>query len=67
MRVDTRGRSCPEPLLMVKKSLEEGRNKLEILVDTKTALNNVQRYLKNKGFTASILEEEDYFIIKVND
>lgn len=52
---------------MVKKSLEEGRNKLEILVDTKTALNNVQRYLKNKGFIASILEEEDYFIIKVND
>ncbi|WP_027632975.1 sulfurtransferase TusA family protein [Clostridium hydrogeniformans] len=66
MKVDARGRACPEPLLMVKNSLEEGEKNLEILVDTNTALNNIMRYLKNKGFITSTEEEEDYFIIKVN-
>ena len=66
MKVDARGRACPEPLLMVKNSLEEGEKNLEILVDTNTALNNIMRYLKNKGFITSTEEEEEYFIIKVN-
>lgn len=50
LKVDTRGRSCPEPVLLTQKSLKAGENEIEILVDNSTALQNVTKFLKNSGF-----------------
>lgn len=49
-KLDTRGMSCPQPVLMTKKTLEQNHTELEILVDNETALGNVTRYLMNQGF-----------------
>lgn len=62
-RIDTCGMSCPQPVLMTKKSLEENPEGLEIVVDNNTAKGNVERFLKNAGYTVSINEEDDIFII----
>ena len=49
--VDTRGMSCPQPVLMTKKTIEAtGADKVTVLVDNTTALGNVTRYLKSAGF-----------------
>jgi TusA-related sulfurtransferase len=55
--VDARGVSCPEPVLMVKNAVAKGNKSLEILVDNNTAMNNVSRFLKNKGFSKVTIDE----------
>jgi len=62
-RIDTCGMSCPQPVLMTKKSLEESPDGLEVVVDNNTAKGNVERFLKNAGYNVSIKEEGDTFII----
>lgn len=49
-RIDTRGMSCPQPVLMAKKALDAGATELEVLVDNATADGNVKRFLINRGF-----------------
>lgn len=51
IKVDARGMSCPQPVLMVKKSLGKDAKAIEILVDNATAQNNITRFLKNEGFS----------------
>jgi tRNA 2-thiouridine synthesizing protein A len=48
--IDTRGLSCPQPVLMTKKSIEPVTKSVEVLVDNDTAMNNVIRFLKSAGF-----------------
>ena len=49
--IDTRGMSCPQPVLMTKKALAASNNaSLDVLVDNAAALNNVTRFLKSAGF-----------------
>ncbi|WP_129600734.1 sulfurtransferase TusA family protein [Anaerophilus nitritogenes] len=62
-RVDTRGMSCPQPVLMTKNAISDDPEKLEILVDNNTAKNNVSRFLKHTGYTFQIKEVDEDFII----
>ena len=41
-KVDARGYSCPQPVLITKKSLEENPEGVEVLVDNNTACMNVK-------------------------
>ncbi len=63
-KIDTSGTSCPQPVLMVKKALEENPIGADIIVDNKTAKENVERFLKN--FDYKILSEDkgEYFLIE---
>lgn len=63
-RIDTCGMSCPQPVLMTKKALEKAPEGADIIVDNNTARENVTRFLKNAGYTVSISENEDTFIIE---
>ena len=48
--VDARGRSCPEPVIMVQSAMKENSNNLVVLVDTQVAAENITRFAKDKGF-----------------
>lgn len=61
--VDTCGMSCPQPVLMTKKALKDNAEAIEIVVDNNVAKGNVERFLKSVGYTASILEKDDVYII----
>lgn len=50
-QIDTRGMSCPHPVLMTKKALEVNSAEVTVLVDSKTAKSNVERYLNSTGYT----------------
>ena len=63
-KIDTCGMSCPQPVLMTKKSLEENPEGLDIVVDNTTARGNVERYLKSAGYTSTIPEYDDTFLIE---
>ncbi|MDR3584206.1 MAG: sulfurtransferase TusA family protein [Desulfosporosinus sp.] len=50
-QIDTRGMSCPQPVLMTKKALEVNSTEVTVLVDSKTAKSNVERYLNLTGYS----------------
>lgn len=66
VKVDTRGRSCPEPVLLTKQAVEGERDeKIEILTDSQVAKDNILRYIKSKGLSADVEEEEQHTRITV--
>ncbi len=66
VRVDARGMSCPQPVLMVKNTLESNKDGFEILVDNNVAKENVSRFVKNAGLRVKIEEINDDFLIKAS-
>jgi tRNA 2-thiouridine synthesizing protein A len=62
--VDTRGLSCPQPVIMVTREIVGGEKKFEVLVDTEASFENVTRLLENKDFKFSTEEKGDHKVIK---
>ncbi len=63
-KIDTCGMSCPQPVLMTKKSLEDNPEGLDIIVDNNTAKGNVERFLKTVGYASTATEIDDVFLIE---
>lgn len=63
-RIDTCGLSCPQPVLLTKNFLAENPEGGEILVDNKTARENVVRMAESLGYNVSVDAEEDLYVIK---
>ncbi|MDY0131870.1 MAG: sulfurtransferase TusA family protein [Desulforegulaceae bacterium] len=66
-KVDARGLSCPQPVIMTLNAVKKGFDKnLEIIVDTRTSMENVSRALQSKGLKIKeVLEDSEVFTIKV--
>jgi tRNA 2-thiouridine synthesizing protein A len=64
-KVDARGLSCPQPVIVTKKALETSKEDLEVLVDNTTARDNIVRFAKNSGCKTEVIEQGQDFIIKV--
>lgn len=47
-QIDARGYSCPEPVLMTKEALKNGKP-LKVMVDSATPLQNITRFAQNAG------------------
>ncbi|WP_132995398.1 sulfurtransferase TusA family protein [Sporanaerobacter acetigenes] len=63
-KIDVRGMSCPQPVLMTKNAIEKYPKGIDILVDNNTAKNNITRFLKNSGYKLEFKnEEEDTLIV----
>ncbi|WP_287154531.1 sulfurtransferase TusA family protein [Candidatus Solincola tengchongensis] len=60
-RIDCRGLSCPLPVVETRKHLERlsSGGKLEVLVDTGTARDNVSRLAAREGCDVEVRETED--------
>lgn len=64
-KIDVRGMSCPQPVLMTKNAIEKHPEGIDILVDNNTAKNNITRFLKNSGYKLEFKNEEDDTLIVV--
>ncbi|HPU75458.1 MAG TPA: sulfurtransferase TusA family protein [Bacillota bacterium] len=74
-RVDARGLSCPQPVVMTKRALEATRPEesgvsqvLEVLVDNHTAMENVSRFARHRGFDVQVEvgeEGDDCCIVRI--
>lgn len=49
--IDTRGYSCPTPVMMVKEAIENGDKELTILIDNGAARANIMRLLDKLSIT----------------
>ncbi len=60
--VDTRGYSCPEPVLMTKNAIASDENgELTILTDAGTPKENVTRFAEYSGYKVETEPFEDGF------
>ena len=62
--IDARGYSCPEPVIMAQKALATQEQEYEMLVASRTAMENVTRYVSHNGYTVvSTAEGDDYKLV----
>ncbi|NLA41961.1 MAG: SirA family protein [Smithella sp.] len=64
MKVDARGLSCPQPVVLVDRMIADGHTDLEILVDNEVARENVSRLLGRRGLKADIRQDSSDIIIQ---
>ena len=77
-RVDARGLSCPQPVVMTKKALEAigrrtkprlsaGSEVIEVLVDNRTAMENVSRFARHSGCDVTIETggDDDCYTVRI--
>ena len=63
-QIDARGLACPAPVLQTKSALEsENPDTVEVLVDNKAAMQNVERFLGSRGFAVTVREQGDDFLV----
>lgn len=66
MKIDARGKACPQPVLMTKKALENmDEGILTVIVDNFASKENVIRFLQTNGYYSEIKEENGTFHIDV--
>lgn len=58
VQVDARGLSCPEPVISTMKAIDSGNTEIEVLLNSKTSVENVTRFATGKGFKVEKREEE---------
>lgn len=64
IKVDARGLSCPQPVVLVDRTIADGHTDLEILVDNEVARENVSRLLGRRGLKADIRQDGSDIIIQ---
>ncbi len=64
-KIDVRGFSCPQPVMLVKKAIDAGENEIVVMVNDEVAVGNVQRLAQNNGFTVEIKRQQDEKLIKL--
>jgi len=64
-QVDTRGLSCPQPVVMTNREIKSGHEGFEILIDSHASLENIARILKKHGLNYEIKKQDNYTIYHV--
>jgi len=66
--VDTRGQSCPAPLIATKRALRETLEgeSFELFTDSQAAFNNISRFLKDNDTEFKIKESEGFWKLTVS-
>ena len=64
--IDCRGMVCPQPVLTTKKALEEmGQGDFTVIVDNRTARDNVERFAKSQGAMVDVKEKGSDFYLHI--
>ena len=58
-RIDARGLSCPQPVLLVASAVLKNEYPIVVLVDGMTAEENIRRYAESKKLKVTINHQAD--------
>lgn len=63
--VDTRGYSCPMPVVMVKNEIEKTKaSQIEVMTDNNVSTENITRFAQSSGYTVNTSKEgQDFKLI----
>ena len=65
-QIDTRGLSCPQPVVLVAREIQAGTASFAVLLDSEVAQENVRRLLESRGFTIDRNESDDGVVFNVH-
>lgn len=60
-QIDAKGLACPQPVILAKKAIDAGEKSFVIIVDNKTAVENLTRLADNSGYQATAAEKDGLF------
>jgi tRNA 2-thiouridine synthesizing protein A len=60
-KVDARGLSCPQPVILARNAIQTGKFPIEVLVETVTSRENVRRAAEKLGCKVKVEELGDEF------
>jgi len=63
-RIDARGLSCPQPVVLVDRAVADGNTDLEIIVDNEVARENVTRLATRRGLKTEARQEGADIVIR---
>jgi tRNA 2-thiouridine synthesizing protein A len=63
-RIDARGLSCPQPVVLVDRAIADGNTDLEILVDNEVARENITRLTTRRGLKTDARREGSDMVIR---
>lgn len=63
--VDARGRSCPEPVIITKRALDQNGNRAMVLVDNQVAVDNITRFADSRGLKVLVKEKDGDFELTI--
>lgn len=61
IHIDARGCTCPEPVIKTKKAIMQEHDEVEVLVDNKTAVENIKRFAGKNKHQVTVSEQEGYY------
>lgn len=64
-KIDARGLSCPQPVLLAQKAIDEGNAAFELLVDNEVAKENIFRLAKRSGMSVKESQEGSDVVISI--
>ena len=64
-KLDARGLSCPEPVIMISQVMKSGEAAYEILVDNRVSRENVTRYAEHQGYRVSVTENDGEYTLVI--
>lgn len=66
--VDTRGKLCPLPLIMLRKAIKEHseEQRFDVLTDNATACGNLTDFVTQNGFLSQTIECEGYTLLAID-
>lgn len=66
-KIDTRGLSCPQPVMMVQKAINSDFRSLEVLVDLDAAKENILRCVSHNRLKSEIRRSGNEFVITISE
>jgi len=66
--IDTRGLTCPAPLIKTRQGLTEAApdESIQVIIDNSASLSNIKRYLTDNKFSFTVGEEGNIWTLTVN-
>jgi len=64
-KVDARGLSCPQPVILTRGAIREGNFPIEVWVDTVTSRENVRRAAEKAGLAVDVQEMNGEFKLTI--
>ena len=64
-KIDARGLSCPQPVLLTKEAIKENAEGCEVVVDNPAAKQNVTRFANKAGYDVADKEEDGDILLQI--
>ena len=64
--IDARGLSCPQPVFLTIKAIDEGKFPIRVVVDNATAKANIRRMAQGKKLYVAVEEQGEDIILTLS-